>query len=116
MDWVIEELSELDLGDKRLNTRAKKVLSDFAKAPERSIPVASTGWAETKAAYRLMSNERVSFEKILAVHRNATLKRIEGSEDSTIIIAQDTSELAYEDQREKAGRGPTNTEYRPGVY
>jgi hypothetical protein len=81
-------------------------LKKLSTLPKQSIPNSHNGWHETKAAYRLMSNEKVSFEKLLKVHKAPTLKRIE--EHDLIITAQDTSELDYENQHSKSGRGPTN--------
>lgn len=114
MEWVAQELGMIDLGDKRLNDRAQVILKKLSSSPERSIPSAHNGWHETKAAYRFMSNARVSFEKLLGEHRNSTLKRMEGYE--TIILAQDTSELDYSGQMNKAGRGPANFKSHYGMY
>lgn len=114
MDWIVKELAEIDLGDERLNKRAKFILKNLSSSPEKSIPSAHNGWHETKAAYRFMSNENVSFEKLLGVHRVPTLKRIE--EYQTIIMAQDTSELDYEGQNGKKGRGPTNHKSHQGIF
>jgi hypothetical protein len=114
MDWIAKELAELDLKDKRLHTRAKIIVKNLSGSPEKSIPSAHNGWHETKAAYRFMSNEKVTFEKILGVHSAATLKRIE--EYQTIILAQDTSDLDYEGQDRKKGRGPTNHNSHKGVF
>ena len=76
MDWVIEEMCSLSLGDKRLEKRAQKVLRQLSNQTSESIPSACGGWAETKAAYRLFDNERVSAEKIQETHYKATLKRM----------------------------------------
>lgn len=62
MDWVTEELSSLTLCDKRLNSRAHKVLSQLSHNPTGSIPVACSGARESKAAYRFFDNERVNKE------------------------------------------------------
>jgi len=114
MDWAAEELTSMSLGDKRLDKRAKIILKTLSSSPEKSIPSSHNGWGETKAAYRFMSNPKVTAEQILGVHREATLKRIE--EHQTIVIAQDTSELDYGKQHEKSGRGPTNHKSHRGVY
>ena len=114
MDWIAKELSGILLGDERLNKRAKIIMKNLSSSPEKNIPSAHNGWHETKAAYRFMSNENVSFEKILEVHRASTLKRLE--EHQTIILAQDTSELNYEGQKVKSGRGPTNYKDQRGVF
>lgn len=114
MEWINNELSLMNLGDHRLNSRAKKILKTFSLSPQKSIPSAHNGWSETKAAYRFFSNPKVKPEDILTLHRNATLKRIE--EHETIVIAQDTSELDYGKQKEKSGRGPTNHKDHRGIY
>lgn len=114
MDWILEELEGINLGDERLNKRAKKILKNFSSAPEKSIPSSHNGWHETKATYRFMSHENVTFEKIMQTHRSATLKRI--SEHEMIFAMQDTTELDYAGQEQKNGRGPTNHESHRGLY
>jgi len=114
MDWVAEELNSMNLGDKRLDNRAKIILKTFSGSPEKSIPSAHNGWAETKAAYRFLSNKKVRPQQILSPHRDSTLKRIE--EHDTIIVPQDTSELDNGCQYEKSGRGPTNHKSHYGVF
>lgn len=64
MDWVIEELATLSLGDERLNKRAQTILSQLSCNPTDSIHVACQGAAETKAAYRFFDNEKVNAEKM----------------------------------------------------
>jgi hypothetical protein len=54
MDWVIEELSSLSLGDKRVDRRAKKLVAQLSRNSTESIPTACGGAAETKAAYRFL--------------------------------------------------------------
>jgi hypothetical protein len=49
--WVSEELSELDLGDSRLNDRCFKVVSALAASPSVSIPTACASWGETCHLY-----------------------------------------------------------------
>ena len=43
MDWIIEELATLSLGDKRLDKRAKKIMAQLSRNPTDSIPVACSG-------------------------------------------------------------------------
>ena len=52
MSWAVEELAGLELGDARRHPRLIKRVEDVAAQPTASIPLASGGWAETKAAYR----------------------------------------------------------------
>jgi hypothetical protein len=56
------ELKAVDLGDKRLNKRAIKLLDCLGGSPEDNIPSACKGWAETKAAYRFFEHRNVKAE------------------------------------------------------
>jgi hypothetical protein len=51
------------------------------------------GWSDTQGAYRFFSNARVTPEKTLQPHRQATLRRMR--EHAVVLIVQDTSELDY---------------------
>lgn len=85
------ELATIDLGDKRLNRRSVKVLERLAAQPQACTNAVCQGWKETIAAYRLYDNAKVSPEKILAPHQEATRERIR--EQATVLIVQDTTEF-----------------------
>lgn len=36
MDWIAKELAEIDLGDERLNKRAKIILQNLSSSPEKN--------------------------------------------------------------------------------
>ena len=81
MVWEIgNELDAIDLRDKRLNDRGKQLLEVLFADPAASINSACQGWAETQAAYRFFDNPKVSPEKILQSHINATRERIRQSD------------------------------------
>lgn len=63
-----------------------------------SIPLACQDWANTKAAYRFFSNERVQEGDILSGHFGATRERFEAAE-GTVLLLQDTTEFSYERAR-----------------
>src|SRR4051812_14739686 len=112
--WVMDELRAADLKDKRLNNRLREVLSQLGGQPTASIPAACGGFAEMTAAYRLFDNEKVSFEKILAAHREATRKRI--AEQSLVLLVQDTSEVDVTRPHEQVrGAGPLDGQARWGA-
>lgn len=96
-DWVEEEFQAADLGDKRLLTRMKKILSQLSNAPVQSIASALKGWAEVNAAYRFINNPKTSIEKVLAPHAQAIKKRAE--QHPRVLIVQDTTELDYTRKR-----------------
>lgn len=54
--WTDEEFAELDLGDARLNKRARRLIEACATKPTARIPEACDNWTETHAAYRFLSN------------------------------------------------------------
>ncbi len=74
--WVSEELKTAEFGDVRLNARFQMVMDDLSQKPSVSIPAACGGWKETFAAYRFFENRRVTYERVLQPHRQATLQRI----------------------------------------
>ena len=49
---MIDDLEYIDLPDKRLEERLKRIVEQVSAAPEHSIPAACGAWHETKAAYR----------------------------------------------------------------
>jgi hypothetical protein len=57
MGWADEEFRDIDLGDKRRDSRAIRLAERFAERPTASIPGASSGWAETQAAYRFLAGD-----------------------------------------------------------
>ena len=91
MSWAQDEMSAADLGDIRLNARLALFLERLADSPDSSIPAACRGLAETTAAYRFLDNEKVTFEKVLQPHRDATLQRI--SCCPVALLVQDTTEM-----------------------
>jgi hypothetical protein len=90
-DWVAEEMSAVDLKDKRLNRRLMRILSDLAKHPTASIPAACGGHAETAAAYRFFDNDKATFEDVLRPHVDRTRIRI--AAQPLVILVPDTTEI-----------------------
>ncbi len=105
MDWTIKELTKLSLGDKRLNKRAQKILTQLSRNPTDSIPTACRGAAETKATYRFFDYNQVTSEKIQEAHREATLIRM--AQYPVVLIPQDTTVLSLNTQYERKDAGPT---------
>lgn len=104
MSWALEEMQEVNLGDKRLETRAITLLDNLGSKPLETIPVACQGWAETKAAYRFFDNDKVTADKILLPHLQATLKRMQSY--PVVLLIQDTTHLNYSTQFQKKDIGP----------
>ncbi|MBF0547908.1 MAG: DUF4338 domain-containing protein [Candidatus Riflebacteria bacterium] len=103
-DWAEEEFGNSTLGDKRLDQRLLKIARSFYSNPSAQVPEACKSAAETKAAYRFFENDSVEFEKILAPHISATIKRC--PEHSIVLVPQDTTSLNYTAHPETEDIGP----------
>ena len=70
--WFDRELAGVSLADVRLNKRLRKLVAQIGSAVGESIPLVCQDWANTKAAYRFFSNDRVSEADILTGHFQST--------------------------------------------
>ncbi len=93
MSWADDEFAEVDLGDKRLDSRLVKLCDSLSEAPESPINQACEDWHETKAAYRFFQNNHVDIEQIMAAHRGKTAAR--AASHRVILALQDTSYFVY---------------------
>lgn len=111
--WTEQEFAGLDLGDGRLNKRAKILMERFTANPTASIPMACESWAETCAAYRFLGNPDVDWRDMMAPHWEQTQRRMRAH--PVVLCLQDTTELDFNGQ-EAEGLGPLNYEVRRGMY
>jgi hypothetical protein len=114
MSALAAELDGVDLGDQRLNRRARRILAKLGDKPTVSIPAACGGWGETRAAYRLFDHPQVSAERVLAPHIACTEERLRAH--PRVLCIQDTTELDYTKKKGIADLGPLNYESRWGLY
>ena len=107
--WFDHELAGCTFADERLGKRLRQLVGRMEGAMGASIPLACQDWANTKAAYRFFSNERVSEEEILAGHFQATRSRFAAT-TGPILVLQDTTEFTFQRERpERIGfTGRTN--------
>jgi Transposase DNA-binding len=99
--WVEGETAGCEFADVRLDRRFRELLAQIGDAVGESIPMACQDWANTKAAYRFFSNERVDEGDILEGHFQATHDRFAAGED-TVLVLHDTTEFSF--QRESPDR------------
>lgn len=113
--WAIDEMKDVQLGDKRLNDRLLEVLSQLGARPTMSIPAACGGAAETAGAYRLFANKKTTFENVLQPHVEATRRRI--AERDIVLLVQDTTEIDLtRPQKQVTGAGPLDDGPRRGAF
>ncbi len=109
---ISQEFCTVDLGDKRLNRRLLRLADAMAAAPTESLPKACRTGAALEAAYRLLSNPRVTPEQILQPHVSSSWERAAGT--VPIVVVHDTTEFAFSGEaREHLGR--TNNG-QPGFF
>jgi hypothetical protein len=111
--WVEAEFAQLDLGDKRLNKRARTLMERFTDEPTASITKACQGWGETMAAYRFLANDSIDWRAIMAPHWQQTQQRMAAQD--VVLCLQDTTELNFNGQ-EAQGLGPLSFEAQRGMY
>jgi hypothetical protein len=73
--WADREVAGCEFRDERLAKRFRKLLGRIGSAIGQSIPLVCQDWANTKAAYRFFSNDRVSEEEILEKYISAARER-----------------------------------------
>jgi hypothetical protein len=111
--WAATEFDQLNLGDARLNKRARILMERFAADPMASIPKASLGWSETVAAYRFFDNDSIDWRALMAPHWQQTQARMAAY--PVILCLEDTTELDFNGQETK-GLGPLSYEPQRGMY
>ncbi|MFJ4293625.1 IS4 family transposase [Cupriavidus sp. NPDC089707] len=111
--WAATEFAQLDLGDARLDKRARTLMERFAADPMASVPKACRGWGETMGAYRFFGNDSVDWRDILAPHWQQTQRRMQA--ESVVLCLQDTTELDFNGQG-AIGLGPLSYEAQRGMY
>jgi len=92
--WIDRELADCEFKDERLGKRFRSLLEQLSASPGTSIPLVCQDWANTKAAYRFLDNDRVNEAEILAGHFEATRDRAART-TGPILVLHDTTEFSY---------------------
>jgi len=94
--WAATEFAQLNLGDARLDKRARTLMERFAADPTASVPNACKGWGEIMGAYRFFDNDSVEWRDILEPHWQQTRQRM--AAQPVVLCPQDTNELDFNGQ------------------
>jgi hypothetical protein len=111
--WTETEFADLDLGDVRLNKRARTLMQRLSSKPTAGVVQACRSWSETIAAYRFFDNDEVQWEAILEPHWRQTEQRM--AAEPIVLCLQDTTELDF-NARQATGLGPLSYEAQRGMY
>lgn len=99
---LAQEVANSNFEDERLNKRLKTLIEGLARDPTQSLPRAFDS-AGLEAAYRFLSNHRVTPEDILAPHIEATRARC--AQQEVFLVAHDTTAFTYRYDGEREGLG-----------
>ena len=92
--WIVTETENGCFPDERLASRFGSLMESISHGVGDSIPAACRDWANTKAAYRFLSNHRVTDGVIMKGHFVATHDRCALS-SGTLLVLHDTCEFTY---------------------
>ena len=93
-DWACREYGRSTHTDGRIRDRIVRMGRAWLRHLGESLPVIFPARAEQKAAYRLLSNEKVSMEHILEPHQEMLVERCRL--EPTVLAIQDTTTLNYD--------------------
>jgi hypothetical protein len=119
--WVGRELQSRRLEDVRLGRRLHQLVEQMASSPGQSIPFACQDWANTKAAYRFLDNDRSHEAEVLEGHFQSSRERAART-SGPILVLHDTTEFSYKrDDIEPIGKthvgvAGVNRDGRPRLY
>jgi Transposase DNA-binding/Transposase DDE domain len=100
---VVNEVESIELGDSRLDFRARRIASRLARKPDQGFPKALATEAELEGFYRFLGNDKVTPAAILKPHVEATVGRI--LEHGTVLAIHDTTEFRFAgEEREGLGK------------
>lgn len=101
--WAREHFGGAELGDRRRTRRLARVAARVAADPSASIPGQMEGWAEAKAAYRLLDADGVTFEAIAGPH----WRRTRTCGPGRFLVLGDTTEPDFGIRRRVPDLAPT---------
>ncbi|MBC7913367.1 MAG: IS4 family transposase [Pyrinomonadaceae bacterium] len=95
------EIENLNLGDKRRDTRIVKIINQLVSKPGSSIVENGESWSDVKMTYRFYNKDTVKESAIADCIFKATLERCKGSE--VVLSIQDTTSINFASSAEGLG-------------
>jgi len=111
-EWAEQQFSKCELGDLRRTKRVVKLAAQAATMPDASTPKQTEGWADCKAAYRLFSEEDVTFDALTAPHCEMSRAVAPG----VWLVVNDTTEINFGYDRLLTGVGRVGSLQGRGFY
>lgn len=99
---AVAEFEGAELGDARLAARLLKFVQAMQDDPAAGFPKAARTVAEREANYRLLNNERVDIDAILAPHVRQTVARAKAQPGRPLLLV-DTTEFVFSGEADRDG-------------
>jgi len=92
MDWAAVEFGDAELGDRRRDRRLVRMATTLAQNPHGTLPGSFRRWPEAKAAYRLLEQPDVTYDRVIAPH----IGRVRADcRDGEYLLLEDTTSLDF---------------------
>jgi hypothetical protein len=111
--WAAATFAAADLGDRRRTCRLVALAAAIARDPTASLPAALADPAALKAAYRLLANDGIDAQAILAPHAGQTRNAATGG---LVLLVQDTTTLDFSAHPATTDLGPIGKGDGQGLF
>lgn len=101
IQWVEDQFSQCQLGDKRRTSRLQTVAKNMLASPEQSLPAQNDCWSDVKAVYRLFDCDEVTYTSIASGHWENTKQTKPG----TYLLISDTTDIDHFTHQATLGLG-----------
>jgi hypothetical protein len=104
LEPLSDEMMGADFGDFRLTRRMCELVDAVSAHPSESLPKALGTEAALEGAYRFFDNRRVTPERILEPHVQATIERCQVA--ASVLAIHDTTQFDFGPETARVGLGP----------
>lgn len=111
---LLNEMSKVELGDKRLNRRVGLISEALSGHSGESFPKAFGSEAFIEAFYRILRNPRVNYRELLEPHIKASCERV-GAEHAEVLVLHDTTKIKLKPDASREYIGWVDYSKRVGV-
>lgn len=109
---IMDEFTDAQLGDQRLNRRLPRLADALARQPAASIPTATGSWGQACAAYRFLDHTTFTPDDVSQPHQVRT--RTRAAAHGTVLAVADTTSLHFGKARCTQGLGPVGNSATQG--
>jgi hypothetical protein len=112
--WAEQTFGRVHLHDLRRTRRAVHAATRLAENPLGSLPAQMQTWKATKALYRLLGEEDVTFAALMQPHMEQT--RVQATTAPVHLLVQDTTDIDLSHRHQISGVGQIGNERGRGFF